>query len=564
MKTQLQFLVCLAGLSLLTLNAVNSQSQDHWWQDWMKDLMNPVVQSGPDTWFHHVLPSTVIHEDGTYKMWFSGWQPQGIRRIGYAESNDGTNWDIFPYPVFQGETWDTQIYIGTVLRVHDTLRMWYTGFTSISTFDAQIGYAWSIDGYSWNRYSEPVMTTGEPGSWDYNLVMDPMVFYNGEVYHMYYGNSTAIGHATSSNGIDWIKDEENNPILMPQPNTFYNSRVFSGGTILYNDTIHIWFTGRDGSVTDRIGYGYSTDYSTFTWSADTAMDRGPMVWEYGGISANSVLVVDGQYRMWYTGTPLPVHFKIGTAAGPEAPCMPVYFNGCGAGHGFNDFALNEIENFNSGCGSLNGTGYSRYLGLGPAEVLPGETYTLTVSSNHDLQYATVWVDWNNNSDYEEEEKVIDNFIMEEAGVSYEVDFIVPTDIDRYIEYPMRARTNYNDSCNDPCRNYFFGETEDYMLAYPVGVEESAVNSQQSAVKVWPNPTNGVSSFEFKVQGSMHVTLKIYDLHGREVATVVDELMPVGEHTVSFDASGLPAGVYVYRKSAVSSQQSAVGKLVLAR
>jgi hypothetical protein len=93
-------------------------------------------------------------------------------------------------------------------------------------------------------------------------------------------------------------------------------------------------------------------------------------------------------------------------------------------------------------------------------------------------------------------------------------------------------------CNSP-------EEVDSACVY-VSAGESAVNSQQSAVIVFPNPTSRVSSFGFRVSGSGNVTLKIYDLHGREVATVVDRELPPGEHTVSFDASGLPAGIYIYR------------------
>jgi hypothetical protein len=95
----------------------------------------------------------------------------------------------------------------------------------------------------------------------------------------------------------------------------------------------------------------------------------------------------------------------------------------------------------------------------------------------------------------------------------------------------------------------------------VGVEESAVNSQQSAVRVYPNPTSGSSRFAVRSSQSEHVTIKIYDLHGRKVATVVDEVMPAGEHIVSFDAESLLPGVYIYRKLAVGNRQLAVGKLV---
>ncbi len=46
-----------------------------------------------------------------------------------------------------------------------------------------------------------------------------------------------------------------------------------------------------------------------------------------------------------------------------------------------------------------------------------------------------------------------------------------------------------------------------------------------------------------------VTLKIYDILGREVATLVNEVKPAGSHTVSFNASNLPSGVYLYELKA---------------
>lgn len=43
-----------------------------------------------------------------------------------------------------------------------------------------------------------------------------------------------------------------------------------------------------------------------------------------------------------------------------------------------------------------------------------------------------------------------------------------------------------------------------------------------------------------------VTLKLYDLLGRQVATLVDDEMEPGEYQVPFEATGLPSGVYLYR------------------
>jgi hypothetical protein len=81
----------------------------------------------------------------------------------------------------------------------------------------------------------------------------------------------------------------------------------------------------------------------------------------------------------------------------------------------------------------------------------------------------------------------------------------------------------------------------------VGINQFQVSSSRFQVEVYPNPTSGVSSFRFQVSGSQHITLKIYDIHGREIATVVDEVMQEGEHIVRFDVSKLPAGVYIYKK-----------------
>jgi hypothetical protein len=63
---------------------------------------------------------------------------------------------------------------------------------------------------------------------------------------------------------------------------------------------------------------------------------------------------------------------------------------------------------------------------------------------------------------------------------------------------------------------------------------------------YPNPFNPTTSFEFRVSGIGFVSLKAFDVLGREVATIVDEVRPAGVYTVRWDASSLPSGVYYYR------------------
>ena len=76
-------------------------------------------------------------------------------------------------PVFEvgaaGE-WDSGDIIDTsVILDGDTLRMWYAGTDTLDNTHFQIGYAWSLDGVSWNRYAgNPISNTdswlGAPGS----------------------------------------------------------------------------------------------------------------------------------------------------------------------------------------------------------------------------------------------------------------------------------------------------------------------------------------------------------------------------------------------------------------
>jgi trimeric autotransporter adhesin len=62
---------------------------------------------------------------------------------------------------------------------------------------------------------------------------------------------------------------------------------------------------------------------------------------------------------------------------------------------------------------------------------------------------------------------------------------------------------------------------------------------------YPNPFNAYTTVPFAVPQQAHVVLKVYDLLGRTVATLVDGQLPAGHHTARFDASGLPSGTYLY-------------------
>jgi len=68
---------------------------------------------------------------------------------------------------------------------------------------------------------------------------------------------------------------------------------------------------------------------------------------------------------------------------------------------------------------------------------------------------------------------------------------------------------------------------------------------------YPNPFNPSTKIDFSVPLSGNVTIKLYDILGRETATILDNEMKAGSYTVDFDASKLSSGAYFYRMSSGS-------------
>jgi len=108
------------------------------------------------------------------------------------------------------------------------------------------------------------------------------------------------------------------------------------------------------------------------------------------------------------------------------------------------------------------------------------------------------------------------------------------------------------------------------LAVPTNIVTSAgelpvaLPVSYSLQQNYPNPFNPATLIEYQVPSASRVTLTVFDVLGREISTLLDEAVPAGSHSVRWDATGLPSGVYFYRLEAAGAGQlfSATRKMIL--
>ncbi len=97
-----------------------------------------------------------------------------------------------------------------------------------------------------------------------------------------------------------------------------------------------------------------------------------------------------------------------------------------------------------------------------------------------------------------------------------------------------------------------------------GVKEIKVKipSEFSLAQNYPNPFNPSSIIEFKLASRQFITLKVYDILGKEIKTLVNEERPAGSYSVLFNAAGISSGVYFYKIQA--GKFSETKKMILLR
>ncbi|HEY6435246.1 MAG TPA: discoidin domain-containing protein, partial [Ignavibacteriaceae bacterium] len=91
---------------------------------------------------------------------------------------------------------------------------------------------------------------------------------------------------------------------------------------------------------------------------------------------------------------------------------------------------------------------------------------------------------------------------------------------------------------------FYGPDRFYKMNNGTELPTSFMISQN-----YPNPFNPSTTFSYSIAKQSKVLIRIYDIIGNEIETLVSEEKPVGTYELTWDASNLPSGVYLYQLTA---------------
>jgi len=451
-----------------------------------------------------------------------------------------------------------------VIKQGSVYKMWYTALNSSSIH--RIGYATSPNGITWTKYAgNPILPLG-PSSWDAVHAGHGYVRYFNSTYHMWYfggGSKYNIGYANSPDGIVWTK-YAGNPVVNFGTTGQWDDGGIALASVLGPDSIggfKMWFHGVSSSGV-QIGLATATDSVTWTkYAGNPILPHGTAgSWDDAFTGYPRVLKVDQSYSMFYAGTRSPNSFQIGQATSPDGitwtkfPDNPVLTTGSQGSS--DDYAVYEGEVIDDG--NLYRMWYRAHDGatVRIAHAVSPKGFSVSVStadgiinSVDDTIVVTVQVTDPANLKFSALFKATSQFpgipvdTLELFDDGAHGDTLAGDGIfsNRWMPdsavYDIDLTLTLYDTLNFGPKNVIRGIVTDVETIASQRIEDFHLDQN------YPNPFNPSTKIGFRLQHAGFTSLKIFDLLGREVATLVNEELRPGSYEVTWEAVGMPSGVY---------------------
>ncbi|MEX2168330.1 MAG: hypothetical protein WD851_03395 [Pirellulales bacterium] len=231
-------------------------------------------------------------DDGTWHMFYNGNRADDVE---HATSLDGIHWTKDPHgAIFE------KAYAPNLMQVGDEYWMYYIHKPAAGNWEVRL--ATGPDIYSMQPHSNnPVIENSQP--WEASHLVYPYVFQDDGVWVMFYagywdgplgGQKTAIGTATSADGVNWTKNPDN-PVFTPTPGSPYDSVYTSSQAIIRDgDVYRMFYAGRVNSIHKYFSINLATKpidgppATTLQWNRSGLGDWG-LVTNWSGIGGGTAV-----------------------------------------------------------------------------------------------------------------------------------------------------------------------------------------------------------------------------------------------------------------------------------
>ncbi len=129
-------------------------------------------------------------------------------------------------------------------------------------------------------------------------------------------------------------------------------------------------------------------------------------------------------------------------------------------------------------------------------------------------------------------------------VTFDFSYTAPQTAGTVIMYANGNSVNF-DGVNDPQDQWNFAPNKSIVIKNITGIKNGIYASAFTLEQNYPNPFNPTTAIGFQLSAVGHVSLKVYDVLGKEVSTLVNEVKPAGKYKVEFNGSNLASGIYFY-------------------
>ncbi len=407
----------------------------------------------------------------------------------------------------------------------------------------------------WEKYpNNPVIEAsqfqGISGTFDYSYAFNSYTIEGDGVFRMWYvgfNNSFSIGDALSMDGIRWYSNRDN-PVLVPgPPGTFDATGVRKPCVVRDGEGYKMYyFTGTGYNL--KIGLAISSNGHNWTkYVGNPVLDVGPSgSWDAVGVWAPMVIYENQVYKMWYQGYD-GAFASIGLATSAD-------------GIHWTKHAGNPVLSHGSNVGDFD------YLTAGEPNVVHAfgsyhMFYTSTSSvirNNIGYAYSRNGINWI---------KYRRNPVVEAGSSTWEnINVSSPSVLVKDRKFHMWYSA--------------YGSSGAWQIGYATS---EAIRPSETPIEGpdvdrlevkgnYPNPFNPETVIHIEIPESGRLRVLIYDILGREVKVLTDEVMPSGSNDITWDGTNssgqhISSGTYFYRAELFSKsglRHTGLHKMILAK